>query len=198
MSAVIEAVQRVNEAVEKIKNDSPQDFPIAANVGDAVRQGDIYIQLIDPLTAPPKFYTKLAAPAFPLQLAPGNTKGSRHCLEHSDGIEVYVPDTDLITAGDSVNDEQLEMAQNLRQKIFDYASEVSKTPKAIENRTMAYEITEEITSMLALAGPIFVLKNPTTVSHPEHGNWNLPAGTYRCVFQRTVSSTDNSIRRVLD
>lgn len=196
---VIEAVQRVNDAVEKIKNDSPQDFPIAANVGDAVRQGDIYIQLIDPLAGSPMFYTKLAMPAFPLQLAPGNTKGSRHCLEHSDGIEVYVPETDLITTESSSGDEQLEMARKLRQKIFNFADEMYKTQQALEpsGPALPHWITEEITSMLALAGPIFVLKNPTTVSHPEHGNWNLPAGTYRCVFQRTVSA-DNSIRRVLD
>jgi hypothetical protein len=196
MLDVLEAVRRVGDAVEKIKNDAPQDFPVAANIGDAVRQGDIYIQFIEPVTEAPVFYKKVTTPVFPYQLAPGNTKGSRHCLEHSDGIEIYSPITaDLMS--DDGEDIDREMSQELRTKILDYSAEIHRAKGEGDVSNLPYMINDEITNALSLSGPIFVVKNPTTVSHPEHGNWNLPAGTYRCVFQRTVT-TENVIHRVLD
>ena len=48
-----------------------------------------------------------------------------------------------------------------------------------------------------LAGPIMRLSKPNTVTHPEHGDWQLPCGTYRVVFQRTIDETAR-IQRVLD
>jgi hypothetical protein len=193
MSAVLDAIRQVTEVAEKIKNDSPQDFPIAANVGDAVRQGDIYIQLLEPLTKAPAFYTKIAEPVFPYQLAPGNTKGSRHCLEASDGVEIYVPQTDVLLDENLDGNDRFELGRGFREDVHKYAENLSSVAGV-----PVHEIAAGIIEAMDLAGPIFVLKNPTTVSHPEHGNWNLPAGTYRCVFQRTVSLSSNSIRRVLD
>lgn len=54
--SVTGAVRRVEEAVEKIINDADQHFPAAATVGDAVRQGDVYIQLIEDVTDTPFGY----------------------------------------------------------------------------------------------------------------------------------------------
>jgi hypothetical protein len=52
-------------------------------------------------------------------------------------------------------------------------------------------------SLLLLAGPIFVLTETNTVTHPEHGDWILPPGSYRVTYQRTVAR-DNTVTRVLD
>lgn len=195
MLNIAEAVRKVSDTVEKIKNDAPQDFPIAANIGDAVRQGDIYIQLIDPVTETPVLHKKVESPTFPYQLAPGNTKGSRHCLEHSDGIEIYVPLTHDLMNEDG-EDLDFEMSQEIRKKLADHAMQICEEKN--DPHELPYMINDELSNVLSFSGPIFVLKNPTTVSHPEHGNWNLPVGTYRCVFQRTVSTTENVVRRVLD
>lgn len=195
MLAILDAVQKVSESVEKIKNDGVQKFPIAANIGDAVRQGDIYIQLIDPLDSAPLFYTRITTPSFPYQLAPGNTKGSRHCLEYSDGIELYIPEVVQILENQEANLDP-SIARTLQLKINTYAESLAKADT--DRKLMHYAITSDINDVLELSGPIFVLKNETTVSHPEHGDWVLPPGTYRCIFQRTVSVADNSIRRVLD
>ncbi len=76
-------LKEVQSTAEKIRNDATQHFPEAASVGDCVRQGDIYITLIQsvPDDAKP---IKCAG-----QLAPGNTKGSRHCLDSSAGVKMY-------------------------------------------------------------------------------------------------------------
>ena len=94
--SVDSALKQIDEAVEKIMNDAPQNFPIAATVGDAVRQGDVYIQLIDPITATPALYREVKNVQYPVQLAPGNTKGSRHCLEQSESAKVYMPMTQML------------------------------------------------------------------------------------------------------
>lgn len=195
MSAIVEMVRKVSESVEKIRNDATQEFPVAANVGDAVRQGDIYIQLIDPIDRVPVFYKKVLTPTFPYQLAPGNTKGSRHCLERSEGIEIYTPETTEIMESQETGFLNNDLRRTLIDKIFAYSQMAEKENPALGSR---HAISSEITDVLDLSGPIFVLKTKTTVSHPEHGDWVLPPGTYRCVFQRTISTSDNSIRRVLD
>lgn len=74
----------IQESVEKIKNDEPQRFPEAASPGDAFRQGDIYITRLKGI---PKEAEQLEN--FQLQLAPGDTKGSRHCLDSYAGVEMY-------------------------------------------------------------------------------------------------------------
>jgi hypothetical protein len=190
------AVRQLREAqaqVEKIKNDDPQNFPEAASIGDAVRQGDIYIQLIDDVTSAP-FLFKTATPAFPMQLAPGNTKGSRHCLEHGRGVTAYEP-----CASDSVEminqlAAQYGIAANspgLRHQLRIAEWQARKAGDTTKiDRVDAF-------SLLMLAGPIFVLTETNTVTHPEHGDWILPPGSYRVTYQRTVAR-DNTVTRVLD
>jgi hypothetical protein len=177
----------ISEAVERIKNDQMQHFPEAASIGDAVRQGDVYIQLIDDrsLETIGGFYVPVAAEALQnhLQLAPGNTKGSRHVLQSADDLEMWLPVD---------NDEAILKAI--------YAQNNKPWPKN-ENRnrwtTPFRETLESIEEALALAGPIFRCSKPAVVAHPEHGDWALPPGTYRVIFQRTVDASQR-IRRVLD
>lgn len=184
--SVQKTLSDIAEAVEKIKNDQMQQFPEAASIGDAVRQGDVYIQLVPEDCAEGLIwiYRKLAPSelAANLQLAPGNTKGSRHVLASTEGLEMWVPvQTDLA------------VAQHL------YAKHGRKVPKAtarfwdLDYRDERTEIEEA----LSLAGPIFKCNKPNVVAHPEHGDWALPAGTYRVIFQRTVDEMER-IQRVLD
>jgi hypothetical protein len=201
LSCVPDTVRLVEEAVERIKNDGDQTFPSAASIGDAVRQGDIYIQLIDDFEGVPALYKKLESVPYPLQLAPGNTKGSRHMLEESAGAEVFVVDLE-VDQSNSTDDDVLFTAESQRE----FANKVDELAQAITNesqeeRNRWQSRTRRAGALIAdaidFSGPIMKLKNSATVSHPEHGNWVLPAGTYRITFQRTVDSTAR-IRRVLD
>lgn len=83
MSAT-EHVDTVRNVAESIKSDETQYFPIAASSGDRHRQGDIYITLLKGL---PDNTVKVEKP--PMQLAPGNTQGSRHCLRSLEGVTMY-------------------------------------------------------------------------------------------------------------
>lgn len=168
------AVRQLREAqaqVEKIKNDDPQNFPEAASIGDAVRQGDVYIQLIDDVTSAP-FLFKKTAPSFPMQLAPGNTKGSRHCLEHGRGVTAYEPcdsgsieTVNQLAAQYGIAANSPDLRQQLRTAEF----------QARKAGTNANKISSvDAFSLLLLAGPIFVLTETNTVTHPEHGDWILP------------------------
>jgi hypothetical protein len=199
--AVATAVSNVEKAVEKVINDADQHFPEAATVGDAVRQGDVYIQFIGKLDSAPKFYHKLAKPVFPLQLAPGDTKGSRHMLEHSEGIEVWLCDVDKFSDEQSAMDfEQARAARDkFAQDLEKYSRELTGESETDARRwgSKSNDIRAEIADALSFCGPIFNLANPTTVSHPEHGNWILPPGAYRITFQRTIDQ-DMRIQRVLD
>jgi hypothetical protein len=83
-NAVMDPVTKVTTTAEAIKNDETQWFSEAASVGDAVRQGDIYITK---LKAVPKEAKLMKVPA--AQLAPGNTRGSRHILKSLEGVKMY-------------------------------------------------------------------------------------------------------------
>jgi len=48
-----------------------------------------------------------------------------------------------------------------------------------------------------LDGPVLVLKRERTLTHPEHGDWVLPPGTYQISFQRDLDAEDRE-RRVMD
>lgn len=197
---ISKAMQEAAERAEQIKNDAPQQFPEAASIGDAVRQGDIYIQLVEPVTSCPLFYRQDSAASFPLQLADGNTKGSRHCLAHGNGVTVYKP-----------------VRMNSYEMYMDMAPQYGIDPKnttgleskvrnamwareheARMNKKDADHITDrDANEMLGFAGPILVLEQPNTITHPEHGDWQLPAGTYRITYQRTLTR-ENAVARVLD
>lgn len=131
----LEVLKKVQSA-EVIINDESQRFPEAACDGDGVRQGDVYIWKRDKLPKNVK-PTKCV-----LQLAPGATKGSRHCLDGAEGVSMFaVDDAD------------------------------------------------------ALQGPWLKLDCERTVTHPEHGDWMLPAGVYEISYQRAYA---DELRRVQD
>ena len=77
-------VTDVIETAKRVAKRSTQHFPVAASPGDAVRQGDVYLTL---LASVPTRARKLKT--FPLQLAPGNSPGSRHVLDSADGVTAY-------------------------------------------------------------------------------------------------------------
>lgn len=191
------AVRQLREAqaqVEKIKNDDPQNFPEAASIGDAVRQGDVYIQLIDDVTSAP-FLFKKATPSYPMQLAPGNTKGSRHCLEHGRGVTAYEP----CAGGSAEMFAALATQYGIEANAPDLRQQLRTAEWAArKDGTNANKIdSADAFSLLLLAGPIFALTETNTVTHPEHGDWILPPGSYRVTYQRTVAR-DNTVTRVLD
>lgn len=206
-NTVSAALRAATERVEKIKNDAPQHFPEAASIGDAVRQGDVYIQLVPPATSQPVLHRRDPDPQFPLQLAPGNTKGSRHCLEHGDGVTVYQPvkpnsremfedlavqhgiDPKTITGSVQALAGEIRKAQWQRQR--------TSGPAGRANNSIDFMSDRATIEMLEFAGPILVLEKTNTIVHPEHGNWILPPGTYRVTYQRTVTR-ENTIARVLD
>lgn len=75
-------VNRVIEVGRRVANRKTQRFLEAANIGDAARQGDVFIALID------KVPTKAKKIPVPTQLAPG-TQGSRHTLDSIEGVTAY-------------------------------------------------------------------------------------------------------------
>lgn len=178
MSNITTALQAVNEAVERIKNDETQYFPEAASVGDAVRQGDIYIQKIDDFTEVPAFYH--LAPVPNPQLAPGESKGSRHILSSLDGVEIF----------------ELDPATASWSGVFEHPAIAALGTTNLRWRAMQNE-GGRLLEALAYRGPILRVSKSVTVTHPEHGDWVLPCGTYQITFQRTVDSA-KQVARVID
>lgn len=192
------ALRRAQAVVEQIKNDQPQQFPEAASIGDAVRQGDIYIQLIPDVDSAPMLYAP-ATPSFPMQLAEGTTKGSRHCLDSGDGVTAYQPLDQ--NSGDLLR--QLAAQYGLKLSEADWQTKYrnaeweARREEGKSGRRPGLVYQHEAAGLLEFAGPIFRLAKANTVTHPEHGDWLLPPGTYRITYQRTVAR-DNTVARVLD
>ena len=87
MSTATESVaasfQALREHADRIRNDQHQTVA-TMSPGDAWAQGDV---LLVCLKNPPKNLEQVKNPA--LQLAPGETQGSRHCLESLAGVKVW-------------------------------------------------------------------------------------------------------------
>lgn len=135
----MKAFSDVQSHAESIRNNETQRFPEAASPGDRIRQGDVYFTLLDALP-PGCVPTKIGAG---LQLAPGSTQGSRHCLDSADGLTAYL----LPNPG-------------------------------------------------PLDGPILVLEQERTVTHPEHGHWTLPGEgrIYAVNYQRNLDAEEREQR----
>jgi len=83
MSATTELLKTIQS--ESVINDAEQLFPLAATPDcDYVRQGDVYIWLVSKLPQDAKPVKAIE------QLAPGTTKGSRHCLDSLNGVTMFV------------------------------------------------------------------------------------------------------------
>lgn len=78
-------VSEVEMVAQKVAKRETQRFPVAASPGDAVRQGDVYITLLDGV---PDGCEKQKT--WDTQLAPGTTQGSRHVLDSRVGVTCYL------------------------------------------------------------------------------------------------------------
>jgi hypothetical protein len=73
------------EHMESVSPGLPAAFTEGCTAGDIIWQGDLGIEMIDSI---PKGYKKKKVVA---QLVPGNTEGSRHCLDTTEGVKMYFP-----------------------------------------------------------------------------------------------------------
>jgi hypothetical protein len=132
------AVDRIRARADTIKSDAMHTYinagddqiGVVMEEGEAHRQGDLYIRKIGKV---PAGAVRMETPR--LQLAPGQTQGSRHVLDSAAGVEMFEPGSDAT----------------------------------------------------ALDGPVLVLKERRIVTHPEHGDVSLPAGTYCIDYQRAFA-----------
>lgn len=77
------AFAKIKDRAESIKNDDAHRIE-TMSVGDSWRQGDLYITRVESV---PKGAKKMAAAR--LQLAPGDTQGSRHILDSDAGLTMF-------------------------------------------------------------------------------------------------------------
>jgi hypothetical protein len=77
-------IQEVVDVAKKIAKRETQRFPEAASPGDCIRQGDVYVMLLDELPSDSVEQSK-----WDTQLAPGTTHGSRHILDSKRGVSCY-------------------------------------------------------------------------------------------------------------
>jgi len=77
-------LEEIQNSVNQVKTDNTKIFPIAATPGDYVRQGDLYITLLEKIPQDVKLDDSPQA-----QLAPGASKGSRHILDSLDGVKIF-------------------------------------------------------------------------------------------------------------
>lgn len=81
-TAIGESIKTLQETADAMRSDqlrTPQLSP-----GDFVRQGDLYIYALPGI--PEKGVKPISAE---MQLAPGTTQGSRHCLNSLNGVKMY-------------------------------------------------------------------------------------------------------------
>lgn len=68
----------------------PERFTDAAQSGDVIAQGDLYLMIVD--SVPDGYKQVLKPKVIDKQLVPGNTVGSRHCLDSHAGVALYHPE----------------------------------------------------------------------------------------------------------
>jgi len=87
---VADPVKVFNRVKNSVKNPKPDPIMLSNvnTTGEFVRQGDIYVTLLEGKpTGTLKKVTKFAGKEF--QLAPGNSRGSRHMLDNVEAVEIY-------------------------------------------------------------------------------------------------------------
>lgn len=86
-----QVVEKVRTSADSLKNTDIRT-PGSMSPGDFGRQGDLYFTALDRVPKGAKLDEKPS-----LQLAPGETQGSRHCLDSLEGVKVYrVPSANAI------------------------------------------------------------------------------------------------------
>lgn len=74
----------------KVKPGTPERFTDAAAPGDTIRQGDLYITIVESV---PEGYLLIEKPKeVDQQMVPGNTEGAKHCLDSLKGVTLYRPE----------------------------------------------------------------------------------------------------------
>lgn len=77
---------------ENVKPGTPTRFTEACTSGDRIWQGDLGLTIS---TSVPKGYVRITAAEFMkgnrMQLVHGTNKGSMHCIDSFDGVEIHVP-----------------------------------------------------------------------------------------------------------
>lgn len=84
-----EHANRIANGLERVSPGMPLSFTKACTHGDCIWQGDLGLIISDNQN-PPDGYR--ASTKSTTQLVPGNTVGSKHCLDSLDGVEMYIPD----------------------------------------------------------------------------------------------------------
>lgn len=89
MTSVEKAAKQVASGKhERIRPGDAIHLTAACVAGDAVRQGDVYVVVVD---APPPGFVPVDMSRAPLQMAHGETKGSRHVLDATSGVAMWLP-----------------------------------------------------------------------------------------------------------
>lgn len=88
-TAIESTVQEQASHLESIEHGKPERLSNAMTVNEYFPQGDVYF---GPVEKVPSSYERVGNPSKEdQQLVPGNTIGSRHCLDSLDGVELYHP-----------------------------------------------------------------------------------------------------------
>lgn len=74
---------------EQIKPGASVAFTNACTNEDCIRQGDLYLIVVD--SVPSEYIQVKKLTEQDKQLVPGNTQGSKHCLDSLDGVKLYRP-----------------------------------------------------------------------------------------------------------
>ena len=90
------AIDRISRKAARIKNGNDEIKPgqtvhlnAAATFKDCIRQGDLYLTVIDKI---PDGHVHVENPqTIDCQLVPGSTQGAKHCLDSLHGIDLYRP-----------------------------------------------------------------------------------------------------------
>ena len=80
-TAIGESIKTLQETADQMRSDELRTPNLSP--GDFVRQGDLYIYAL------PSIPERVKPITAELQLAPGTTQGSRHCLDSLKGVRMY-------------------------------------------------------------------------------------------------------------
>ncbi len=95
MQATIERIEKHAKIIqsgehESVRPGQPWEFSAACEPGDGCWQGDLGIEIVE---AVPAGYVEVVNPTEDdRQLVPGNTEGSKHCLDSLSGVKMYRPE----------------------------------------------------------------------------------------------------------
>lgn len=83
----VEYAKRVRDGLETVKPGQPLRFTEGCTINDRIWQGDLAITMCSDKI--PAGYKKVDTK---VQLVPGNNIGAKHCLDGTDGVEMYLHD----------------------------------------------------------------------------------------------------------